>query len=467
VIVIFTDGTREEYENTPGKQGAEGEVYLSLDKKSVVKLYQKPLEKRRQRLEKLLKEFNPARNDPYWQEFFAWPEQLVKEVIWPEGQRRRVHYGGFRMRYVTGMNAISHYIFQDAFLLLPPEERGWFIGRVACAIKIASAADRLAHMGLCYADFSENNILVDPFTGRATLIDCDSLTVPGVLESTVNGTDWYRPPEIITKKVTIPSLETDRHALAVLLYCWLVQGHPLVGPDRDIESYLGQQALYIEHPTNPANSHRGQRIKAEHLGHEIQQLFTTAFIDGLHDPERRPRPREWVKALCHMYDWIIPCASPTCDWRFFVVRPGTPLICPMCRYRLRKPSTLPIIHLFHPHQFSESYNDIGPGSLHYLVGWPERSLHQWHIRYDASPVYQGPTRAPDVTPYALIQYKREDSWYLHNLKLPALRYRLPSDAQDVWHTCPVDQVLPLVENTYIQFGGETGYYAYVDMVSVS
>jgi len=45
----------------------------------------------------------------------------------------------------------------------------------------------LATLGLCYPDFSGKNVLVDPFAGLTVLIDCDSLTVPGRLSATVDG----------------------------------------------------------------------------------------------------------------------------------------------------------------------------------------------------------------------------------------------------------------------------------------
>src|SRR5947208_9685524 len=219
--ITFVDGSVEQYEDTPLAFGAEGEIFRSKDGKYVVKLYHpdKTLDAERiRRIDTLINDFNPTKGDPNWADFFTWPEKrVIKPTI------------GFRMRYVGGLKTLEHYILSKAYARLKPEERGWFIGRIATAIKIVSAANRLATMGLCYPDFSGKNIMVEPFEGRMVLIDCDSLTVPGRLSPTVEGTTSFRAPEIVTRAVLVPSVKTDRHALAVLLYRWLLFLHPLIG----------------------------------------------------------------------------------------------------------------------------------------------------------------------------------------------------------------------------------------------
>src|SRR2546425_7831602 len=170
--VTFADGSVEQYEDMPISAGLEGEIFRSLDGKYAVKLYLPPDKardaERIHRIDTLINDLNPTKDDPNWAEFFTWPE---KRVVQP-----RV---GFRMRFVGGLRTLENYILPKAFARLKPEERGWFIGRVATAIKLVGAANRLATMGLCYPDFSGKNILVEPFEGRMVMIDCDSLTVPG------------------------------------------------------------------------------------------------------------------------------------------------------------------------------------------------------------------------------------------------------------------------------------------------
>jgi len=323
--VVFADGTTEEYEDEELAAGAQGAIHRSRDGKSVIKLYY-PMDAKNnaetlRRIDILITQFNPTK-DPYWTEYFTWPE---KRVVQP-----RV---GYRMRMASGLKTLNHYIYPKSYKMLKPEEKGWFIGRVACAIKIMSAANVMASMGLSYPDFSDRNINVEPFEGRIAFIDCDSLAVPTVLPATVLGSPEYMAPELVTGTIKEPSVATDRHAMAVLLYTWLLSPdptypnkiHPLSGKqvhhvnmEDDDKLRFGSKALYIDHPTNPVNALTSRKLSVNVLGKEIGDLFKAAFIDGLQNPAKRPRPFEWQRALHHLYDRIIPCTSQHCNWRFFV-----------------------------------------------------------------------------------------------------------------------------------------------------
>ncbi len=452
--VKFADGSVEQYEDEALSYGAEGEIYRSRDGDYAVKLYHPHPSKdaeRIRRIDTLINDLNPTKDDPYWTAFFTWPE---KRVAHPSI--------GFRMRFVEGLKTLEHYVLSKSYKRLKPEERGWFIGRIACAIKLVSAANRLSTMGLCYPDFSGKNILVDPFEGRTVLIDCDSLTVPGRLSPTVEGTTSFRAPEIVMGSLSIPSVKTDRHALAVLLYRWLLFLHPLVGdkvfdpdnPERDELLRYGQMALYIEHPTDTSNRASKQVLKARILGPELEKLFQAAFVDGLHNPDRRPFPYEWQQALYHTYDQIIPCASKYCEWRFFVAMYTPRLTCPMCQEPLKDPQTLPFVYLL-KHKGTKIPDDYmtDESRAHYVVGWPGRYLHQWHTRPDATPIYTDPRNVPDTTPRAVFEYdQRANQWYLKNLAPHEMYYRLPNDAASMWRPWPVNASVPLTSGMTIQFG---------------
>src|SRR5438034_860702 len=82
VIVTFKDGSTEQYSDTPLASGAQGSIYLSQGGQplSVVKLYPQDPRKdveRKDRIEKLINNFNPTKDDPYWVQFFTWPERMV------------------------------------------------------------------------------------------------------------------------------------------------------------------------------------------------------------------------------------------------------------------------------------------------------------------------------------------------------------------------------------------------------
>lgn len=447
--VRFSDGSVEQYADTALGGGRQGQIYAARDGKSVVKIYHPDFAGERDniyRINNLIDRFNPTRQDAYWTQFFTWPE---KRVVSPGV--------GYRMRYVPGMKTLSHYIFSKAYKRLPPEEKGWFIGRVAAAIKLITAADRLSRMGLCYPDFSDKNVMVDPFAGHMVLIDCDSLTVPTILPATIEGTSWFRAPEIIAKKTSTPTVITDRHAMAVLLYQWFLSRHPLDGdrppldsdPDKDDLLRYGENALYSEHPTDTLNHLKGGLdLTSAALGPELQKLFRIAFVDGLHQPDARPLPYQWQKGLQHTYDWIIPCASMYCDWRFFVADPSARLICPKCHEPVRNPQTVPLLYL----QRYKGTKAPLKSDTHYIVGWPQRILHQWHTREDATPFYVDPHNKPDNAPCALFAYEQaKNQWYLQNLALADLRYRLPGDPADRWTPWPINSTLPLAQQMEILF----------------
>jgi serine/threonine protein kinase len=454
--ITFADGSVEAYEDDEFAFGAEGRVIRSKDGTHAVKIYHPDPARdaeRLRRIDTLINELNPTRDDPYWASFFTWPEKRVtKPGI------------GFRMPFIEGLKTLENYYLRKAYQRLRPEERGWFIGRVACAIKLTSAAHRLAAMGLCYPDFSGKNIMVDPFEGRAVLIDCDSLTVPGKLSAVVGGTCTFRAPELVTGKVALPSVYTDRHALASILYHWLLLWDPLKGdkvfdtdPERDELLRYGEQALYIEHPTDQSNRASKQVYKASMLGPELERLLRLAFVDGLHNPHARPQPYQWRDALYHIYDQLIPCATPRCDWRFFVVpRPSsaTRLACPSCGEQIKAPHSLPYISLF-DHRRTSNPNEysMDKSRAHYVVGWPGRNLFQWHTRPDVSAAYADPEHVPDTSPRAIFEFDQNaNQWYLKNIGRDPMYYRGNGDAVGLWRQWPPNFSIPLIDGMTLQFG---------------
>jgi hypothetical protein len=304
------------------------------------------------------------------------------------------------------------------------------------------------------------------------LIDCDSLCVPGKLPATVEGTGEYRAPEIVMGGAR-PSVLSDRHALAVLLYRWLLVGglhHPLLGdknfdadPAKDDLLRYGERALYIEHPTDRSNRATKQVLTSRVLGPPLEMLFRTAFVDGLHAPEKRPQPYQWQRALIATYDRLIPCASASCDWHFFVALPPQPFVCPRCHQRLSFPGTLPLVYL-HPRKGTPSLShagspdgyDVHETNAHYIVGWHNRPLYLWHTTSNATPTYTNPANSPDTKPCALIEYsQRTQAWYLTNHTLPEMRYRM---ANSRWQECQRGKSLELMTGVEIQFGNTPQHF---------
>ena len=130
--------------------------------------------------------------------------------------------------------------------------------------------------GLAHSDLSYKNVLIDPVSGRATIIDIDGLVVPGKFPPDVIGTPDFIAPEVMATKHLnkldpnrkLPSIQTDRHALAVMIYMYLLYRHPLRGgkihdmdPQTDEELSMGLNALFVEHPTDKTNRPKLDQVK--------------------------------------------------------------------------------------------------------------------------------------------------------------------------------------------------------------
>ncbi|MFK7862384.1 MAG: lipopolysaccharide kinase InaA family protein [Granulosicoccus sp.] len=257
---------------------------------------------------------------------------------------------------------------------LHPAERGHWTDSLSICRRIAQAVRRLHAGGLAHSDLSYRNVLVDPGSGSACLIDIDGLVVPGKYAPDVTGTPDFIAPEVVrTRDLPIddpqrihPSIETDRHALAVLVYLYLTGRHPLRGKkihdaeDADIDEQMamGANALWIEHPTDSSNradtedARQGDLpwIDADQLpcqdlcGPILQRLFTKAFIEGLHTPHNRPTAEEWERALVQTKDLLIPCSNDECYMGHFVFLNTTTVSCPLCNTRYTH--SIPVLNFY-------------------------------------------------------------------------------------------------------------------------
>ncbi len=102
------------------------------------------------------------------------------------------------------------------------------------------------------------------------IIDIDGLVVPGKFAPDVIGTADFIAPEVLATKHLnktdpnrkLPNQKTDLHALAVLIYMYLLYRHPLRGGNYfgqidEVEEEnllsMGSKALFVEHPTDSKN----------------------------------------------------------------------------------------------------------------------------------------------------------------------------------------------------------------------
>jgi DNA-binding helix-hairpin-helix protein with protein kinase domain len=80
------------------------------------------------------------------------------------------------------------------------------------------------------------------------------------------------------------------------------------------------------------------------MGPYLKPLFDRAFIDGLHDPSKRPTADEWESALVKTVDLIQPCQNKDCDQKWYVFNGKTKPVCPYCGTPYK--GKLPILNLY-------------------------------------------------------------------------------------------------------------------------
>ena len=132
---------------------------------------------------------------------------------------------------------------------------------------------------------------------------------------------------------------------------YLTLRHPLKGRKvhdmedsaRDDTLSMGKQALFIEHPEDTSNRINTEYVRDSELpwadtdkmpmsicGPLISDMFIKSFVDGLHDPAKRPRADDWERALVYTADMLLPCANKSCTGKWFVFDNSRNPTCPFC-----------------------------------------------------------------------------------------------------------------------------------------
>lgn len=470
VTLTAADGSTVEFIDEIKAQGGVKDVYFSVDKTYVVAFYRDPLnandKERVKNIVGIYKEriFTHNAEGDYWKSLFPWPTKMVEwkgktGIVMPFYDKKFFFSGGpFDGKEKNGK------WFSSAKLMnrfVPSDQKGTWLTRLHMCIKLTRAIRRLHAAGLAHSDLSYNNVLVDPLTGSACVIDCDSLVVPGKFPPEVVGTPDFIAPEVMkTRSLKVgdpnkklPSINTDRHALAVLIYMYLLNRHPLRGgkvndldPAKDEELTMGEKALFIEHTSDKSN-----RVKVDQLGKAelpqgdpnklpfsicgpyLKTLFEKAFIDGLHNPSARPSAAEWEVALVKTADLVQPCQNPNCENHWYVFDNTKKPKCPFCGQEYK--GQLPILNFYyapaHGKYISENYR---------LMVYDKQTLYKWHSNNLISPNEK--TSTEDKKPVGDFHFHK-GQWILINRRLP--------DLYDVTEkkAIPIGQFVPLIEGRQI------------------
>jgi len=283
--------------------GGQGEVWLGeMEGQPVaVKVYHPHTATPEQRaaIERLVEKGPPAK-------YFLWPRALVED---PASRS----YG-----YIMEVREARFRALED-FMARKIEPT--FRALLTASWQLADGFLRLHSQGLCYRDISFANVFFDPATGDVRICDNDNVEVSGAALGGILGTPRFMAPEVVRREA-VPSDQTDRYSLAVLLFYMLMGGHPLDG-EREacircldvpaLEKLYGFQPLYIFDPEDPSNRPRlgvHDNPIAFHPLYPVRlrELFQRSFTEGLHYPAKRVRESEWRKAFARAVDSILPCA---------------------------------------------------------------------------------------------------------------------------------------------------------------
>ena len=320
--------------------GGQGEVYrvtLAGDWSMALKWYfpHTATKEQWQGLETLLSKGTP--NDK-----FLWPLDLVRADV------------GTQFGYLMSLRTPQFKSIVD-LMKRRIEPDPTFQALTITGRQLADSYFQLHVRGLCYRDISFGNVFFDLRSGEVLICDNDNVTVNGLAGGGVLGTSRFMAPEIVRGEA-LPSTETDRFSLAVLLFYLFMFHHPLEGMrEADIHVFdqaamtkiYGTDPLFIFDPNNNANAPvRGYQDNPQIFWpiypQFLRDLFIRAFTAGLRDPQNgRVLENEWRAAMVRLHDSVFYC--PRCSSQNFYdvdalkKSGGTPPPCWKCQQRVILP----------------------------------------------------------------------------------------------------------------------------------
>lgn len=447
------DGQNIEYVDDIIGQGGMKDVYFSPDKSYVVAFFREQLDYQgKERLKSIVGSyrdgiFNQNGGD-YWRDLFCWPTSIIDSggrvgVVAPTYSPQFFFTHGSvnnDMLGIKGKEKEGKWFSSSSnrTKFLAAQEKGTWLSHLQICLMISRAVRRLHAAGLAHSDLSYKNVLVDPSTGKACIIDIDGLVVPGKFPPDVVGTPDFIAPEVIeTQHLSktdasrkLPSALTDRHALAVLIYMYLLYRHPLRGgkvhdmdANLDEEMTMGKHALFVEHPTNLSNRVKPDQLSKAQLpwgdpakipytiaGPHLTKLFQKVFIDGLHAPQERPTASEWENAIIRTIDMIQPCSNK-CEMGWYVFDNSKRPKCPFCGTAYA--GKLPVLNLYSSRQAGSFRSDNDR-----LMVWDGQSLFQWHVNRK---IFPNEHVTPDQKRRAGYFQLHNGDWYLVNEAMPQMK----------------------------------------------
>lgn len=456
-VKSILNGTSYQYiDNGDPKSGTAKNVYFSPDRKYVVAIFKEKQDfNQKERLKKITSDYlnrikNNESGDYYLDEIFRWPTDVIEQngktgIIVPIYNSKFFFKKGYASQdLIKGEEKNGKWFAGAKFrnkqfpLSLDPSELGHWLNYFQICVNLSRGVKKMHQMGLSHSDLSYNNVLVDPQTGAACMIDLDGLVVPGIFAAEVIGTADFIAPEVLATKHLdkkdpnrkLPNRLTDLHALACLIYMYLLHRHPLKGGkvhDLDTEKddllSMGEKAMFIEHPTDKSNRPKMNQVSKWDqywsdidklpytiTGPYLKPLFDRAFMDGLHNSMARPTADEWETALLKTSDLVQTCSNVTCEQKWYVFDNTNAPRCPFCGTKHQ--GTLPILDFYF--QFKEG---VWKPENHRLMVYNNQYLFQWHVNRNV--IRNEKLTAAQKVPVGYFTF-HNNKWIFVNQKLTSL-----------------------------------------------
>lgn len=242
---------------------------------------------------------------------FLWPLEIVTQAGLPG-------YG-----YLMSLRESNYTGIID---LMKSRVEPSFRALATAGFQLADCYLQLHSRGFCYCDISFGNVFWNPTTGDVLICDNDNVIVNGQ-KPEIGGTMGFMAPEVTTGAAT-PSIDTDKHSLAVLLFYMFMVHNPLEGMrESAIRSFdmpgkvkvYGHEPIFIFDPNDHSNRpdpryHKPVLNLWPIYPQFLRNLFTKAFTIGLKDARHgRVTETEWKATMVKLQDSILYCGQCQCE----------------------------------------------------------------------------------------------------------------------------------------------------------
>lgn len=330
--VSLTNGSQAVIVNELGR-GGQGIVYLIEvgGQKMALKWYiNKPSDWFYKNLEENISKGAPS-------EAFLWPEYLTMKQQGTFGYVMKLRPQGY---FEFGQYLLARVQFKSLDAI------------VNAAMKICEGFKALHLSGLSYQDLNDGNFFIHPETGDVLICDNDNVAPEGE-NSGILGKARYMAPEVVTG-AKMPSKQTDRYSLSVVLFLLFYGNHPLEGArvlacpcmtEKYEKQFYGSDAIFIYDPTNKNNLpvrgvHNNVMRKWPAFPAILREAFLKEFShECLTNQDARCLERDWQKTIQKVRDMLVVC--PECNQETFVEDASAPK-CINCGKTFALPGTLKI-----------------------------------------------------------------------------------------------------------------------------